>query len=108
MFTFLYFFAHVGNQLNLGEDSTFAITPNRYIVGSLRGTGRKLCNGSKVHHMECHPNGVFGLRKGDIIDFTWGMTEGQVGKLKYAIVENDDHDELRKRTSTTSSSNTMK
>ena len=98
MFTILHIFAHVRNQLNLGDDSMFAITPNRIIVGSLRGTGRKVCNGSTKYRMECHPNGVFDFRKGDTIDFTWGMTEGQVGKLKYAIMENDDHDELRKRT----------
>ena len=70
----LYFFAHVGNQLNLGDDGMFVIAPNKFIVGNLRGKQLKLCKGSKVHPKECHPNGLFDLIKGDIIDFTWGMT----------------------------------
>ena len=88
--------------MNLGFDGTFAITPNKFIVGNFRGKELKLCNGSKYHPRECHPNGVFDFRKGDAIDFTWGMTDGQVGKLVYTIVENDYHDELRKRTSRSS------
>ena len=91
--------------MNLGDDSTFIIAPNDYIVGNLHGKQLKVCNGSKDHPKECHPNGLFDFTKGDVIDFTWGMSDGQVGKLEYDIVENDYHDELRKRTSTTSSSN---
>jgi len=84
--------------LNLGDDVGFIITPNDYIVGNLHGKQLKVCNGTKKYPRDCYPNGLFDFKNGDAIDFTWGMSMGQVGKLVYTIVEND-HDELRKRTS---------
>ena len=71
------------------------ITPNNYIVGNLRGKELKLCSGNTEHPKSCFPNDVHDLLKGDIVDFSWGMTNGQVGDLVYAIVENNYHDELR-------------
>jgi len=80
----------------------FIIAPNSYIVGKLHGKQLKLCNGNVDYPRDCQPNGAFDLKNGDVIDFTWGMSNGQVGELEYAIVENDYHDELRKRTSSSS------
>ena len=85
MFTLLCFFAHLGIQLNLGNDD-FLISPYDYIVGSLRGTPIKVCSGNPLHPKECYPDEIGRIFKaGDIIDFTWGMSSHR-GILIFAIV----------------------
>ena len=83
--------------MNLGKDGGFVIAPNKFIVGNIRGKQQKVCNGSKVHPSNCYPNGEYDFKKGDVIDFTWGMSAGQVGELIYTIMEST-YGELRKRT----------
>ena len=70
----------------LGDDGTFLISPNNYIVGNLRGKQLKLCNGNGDYPRECYPNDLWNFKVGDIIDYSWGMTGGQVGELVYGIV----------------------
>ena len=84
-----FFFAHVGNQLNLGDDdSSFLTAPNSFIVGKLRGKQLEVCSGNSQYPKECHPNGEWNFKAGDVIDYTWGITgdPGQEGELVYAIV----------------------
>ena len=89
MFAVIYFFAHLGNQLELhllGDDSTFLITPNNVIVGNLRSKRQQVCNAVEENDKECYPNKWWNFKKGDVIDFTWGMSLDQVGELVYSIV----------------------
>ena len=89
MFAVVYFFAHVGNQLNLGVDSTFLIAPNNVIVGNVHGYKEKVCAGDKsspVKARECYPQGKYDFKAGQTIDFTWGMTGDQDGNLLYGIL----------------------
>ena len=89
MLTAVCFFAHVGNQLNLGSDGSFLIAPNNVIVGNIRGKNEKVCSGDKSDPniaRECYPNGTYNFKAGQIIDFTWGMTGIQEGKLVYGII----------------------
>jgi len=77
--------AHLGD---LGADRSFLIVPNLSIAGNLRGKRLGVCSGDHDHHKECYPNlnAAWDFKVGDVIDFSWGMTEGQVGELMYAIV----------------------
>ena len=93
MFTVVSFFAHVGilgNQLNLlGQDESFLIAPNNIIVGNLHGKQEVVCKGDKkspTKARECYPSGTYNFKKGDIIDYTWGMTNFQEGTLLYGIM----------------------
>ena len=89
MFTVVCFFAHVGDWLNLGDDNNFFIAPNNVIVGNLYGKQQVVCQGDKsspTKARECYPNGQYNFKKGDIIDFTWGMTDNQEGTLLYGIM----------------------
>ena len=74
------------NQFDLGYDGSFLIAPNKIIVAHLRGKGKRLCSGDDKHPRECYPSSARDFNVGDVIDFTWGMTELQIGKLVYAIV----------------------
>ena len=92
MFTVICFFSHVGvlgNQLNLGEDDEFLIAPNNIIVGNVHGKKQVVCKGdksSRTKARECYPNGTYNFKKGDIIDYTWGMTNDQEGTLLYGVM----------------------
>ena len=94
MFTVICFFPHVGilgNQLNLGddEDDEFLIAPNNIIVGNVHGKQLVVCKGDKsspTKARECYPNKAYNFKKGDIIDYTWGMTNDQEGSLLYGIM----------------------
>jgi hypothetical protein len=71
-----------------GEDQGFAVTPNKIIVGKIRGKEITVCKGDRsdeAKSKECYPTGKYRLWKGDHIDFTWGMTNLQVGSLAYTI-----------------------
>ena len=35
---------------------------------------------------ECYPNGTYNLKKGDTIEYTWGMTNDQQGMLVFSII----------------------
>ena len=76
-------------NLNLGNDNSFLIEPNNVIVGNLHGEQQVLCQGDQSvpdKARECYPNGQYNLKKGDIIDYTWGMTSEQEGTLLYGII----------------------
>ena len=82
-------FAHVGNQLNLGEDGCFLFDPNNIIVGNVHGKTDQVFQGDKsrtTKARECHPNGSYDSKVGQTIDVTWGMTGDQIGKLVYGII----------------------
>jgi hypothetical protein len=71
-----------------GKDREFALTPNKVIVGKIRGREMTVCKGDESDVLKarvCYPTGRFPLYKGDHIDFTWGMTTTQVGSLAYTI-----------------------
>jgi len=87
-FTVVCSFAHVGSQLGLGDDDSFSIAPNNVIVGNLRGKRLQVCHGEKGTSTarECHPNGTFNFKAGDTIDYTWGMSNSQSGKLAYGVI----------------------
>ena len=86
MFTVVCFFAHVEDQLNLGRDYSYLITPNNVIVGNLHGKQQVVCQGTSSNTKECYPNGQYNFKKGDIIDYTWGMSSDQEGSLLYGII----------------------
>ena len=89
VFTVVYFFAHVGNQLNLGVDYKFLIAPNNVIVGNVHGYRENVCHGDKSNPTkarECYPNGTYNFKAGQTIDFTWGMTGNQEGVILYGIL----------------------
>ena len=80
---------NVGNELNLGVDDKFLIAPNNVIVGNVHGYKENVCKGDKsspIKARECYPNGNYDFKSGQTIDFTWGMTGDQEGKLVYAVV----------------------
>ena len=63
--------------------------PINIIVGNLRGKNLKVCAGVKsdvAKARECYPNGTYDFKKGDIIDFTWGLTSDQAGALQWGIL----------------------
>lgn len=71
-----------------GEDKSFAIEAQNVIVGHVHGTSTTVCKGdqSKPERARvCYPTGRYWLKSGDVIDFTWGMTQLQVGVLAFAI-----------------------
>ena len=77
------------NRLNLGDDGSFLIAPNNVIVGNVHGKMQQVCHGNKsspTKARECYPNGRYNFKTGDTIDFTWGMTTEQEGKLLYGIL----------------------
>ena len=81
--------AHVGNQLNLGDDGSYNITPNNVIVGNVHGYQENICHGNKGNSAaarECYPLGTYDFKEGQTIDFTWGMQADQEGKLFYGII----------------------
>ena len=83
------FLAHVGSQLNLGSDGSYLIAPNNVIVGNVHGRKQQVCSGDKsspTKARECYPNGTYDFKAGQTIDFTWGMTGDQEGKLFYGII----------------------
>ena len=82
----MFLFAH---QLYLGDDLGFNIAPNNIIVGNVHGYQEKVCNGVKSDAnkaRECFPNGKYDFKSGQVIDFTWGMTADQEGKLIYGVM----------------------
>ena len=82
----IFLFAH---QLYLGDDLSFVIAPNNIIVGNVHGRQEKVCNGVKSDTnkaRECFPNGKYDFKSGQVIDFTWGMTADQEGKLVYGVM----------------------
>ena len=76
-------------QLNLGDDGSFLIAPNNVIVGNVHGYRENVCHGDKSSPFkarECYPNGKYDFKSGQTIDFTWGMTNDQLGKIVYGVV----------------------
>ena len=87
LFTFLCFFAHLGIQLNLGDDG-FLLTPKTSIVGYLRGipgASLMVCGGNAQNPKECYPNVGRNYKAGDVIDFSWTMNGLVSVVLIYAI-----------------------
>ena len=83
------FLFNVGNELNLGVDDKFLIAPNNVIVGNVHGYRENVCRGDKskpTMARECYPLGKYNFKAGQTIDFTWGMTGDQEGKLVYGII----------------------
>ena len=80
------FFAHLGIQLNLGNEGTYIVTPHNVIIAHLRGHQTALCSGDGKHPEQCYPGSARDFKVGDIIDFTWGMSELQIGGLVFAVV----------------------
>ena len=78
----------LGSSRDLGADGSFLIAPNSFIAGNVHRDGKliRLCIGEKDYPKECYPNAAWDFEVGDVIYFTWGMTEGREGKLVYAIV----------------------
>jgi hypothetical protein len=71
-----------------GDDGSFAIEAQNVIVGHIHGQKNPVCKGDKSHPEKarvCYPLGRYSLEKGDVIDFTWGMSQYQAGVLAYAI-----------------------
>ena len=80
------FLVHVRN---LGLDGKFLIAPNNVIVGNVHGYRENVCRGDKskpTMARECYPLGKYNFKAGQTIDFTWGMTGDQEGKLVYGII----------------------
>ena len=72
---------------NLGLDGDFLISAHNIIVGNLRGKKLKVCKEDKALRAgECYPTGSWNFKKGDIIDYSWGMVGSDFGELAYAIV----------------------
>jgi len=65
----------------LGNDHTWIVKPSNNIIGKIRGKEITVCEGNPA----CSPNANFDFKKGDIIDFTWGLLSGQEGSLAYTI-----------------------
>ena len=89
MLTVLCFLCSCRNQLNLGSDGNFLVAPDNVIVGNIHGETQQVCSGDKsspTKARECYPNGTYDFKVGQIIDFTWGMTGDQEGKLAYGIL----------------------
>ena len=87
MFIVVYLFSH--DVSGLGDDGAFIIAPNNVIVGKIHGKEVEVCKGDQrdaSRARECYPNGTYNLKKGDIIDYTWGMTNDQQGILLYSII----------------------
>ena len=59
------------------------------MVGKVHSTGVIVCQGDPSDDAKaraCYPTGRFSLKKGDVINFTWGpMTQGQHGSLEYVV-----------------------
>jgi hypothetical protein len=64
------------------------VKPVNIIVGNLRGHTLRVCEGVKneAKGRECYPNGTYHFKKGDVIDFTWGLSSEQAGALQYGIL----------------------
>ena len=77
------------NLNNSGTDNKFLIAPNNVIVGNVHGYRENICHGDKsspTKSRECFPLGKYNFKAGQAIDFTWGMTGDQEGKLVYGIM----------------------
>lgn len=62
--------------------------PVNVIVGKVHGKEITVCSGDLLDDAKsrvCYPNGRFSLYKNDVIDFTWGLSNGQEGMLTYNI-----------------------
>jgi hypothetical protein len=71
-----------------GLDESFVMRPQNIIVGKIRGKEITVCAGdhsSPSKAMVCYPHGRHQLWTGDIIDFSWGLRNGQSGSLKYLV-----------------------
>lgn len=74
--------------INLGDDGSFVIAPNNILVGNVHGRNQQVCKGDKSDPgkaRECYPNDVYDFKTGDVIDFTWGLSSNQVGKVVYSV-----------------------
>ena len=64
------------------------VKPVDAIVGKIRGKDIEVCAGdpaSVQKALECYPSGRQQLWVGDTIDFSWGLSSGQAGSLKYTV-----------------------
>ena len=71
-----------------GDDHEYAVAAQNIIVGKVRGKEITVCQGDSSDDSkarECYPSGHFSFLKGDVIDFTWGMTNYQEASLAYTI-----------------------
>ena len=61
---------------------------SKVVVGKVRESGVVVCQGDQSDNAkarECYPLGRFDLKEGQVINFTWGMTEEQQGILEYTV-----------------------
>ena len=90
MFIFLFSrLGCVGNPLILGDDGDFILAPQNVIVGKIHGKEVEVCTGDQSDASkarECYGNGTYDLKKGNVIDFTWAMSNDQEGILLAGIV----------------------
>jgi hypothetical protein len=78
----------IGADGDEGEDKEFVLEPNNIIVGKIAGKEITVCQGSQsdpLRARECYPTGRFNLHRGDAIDFSWGLSSGQIASLNYAL-----------------------
>jgi len=72
----------------LSDDGTWVLNPANIIVGKVKGKEIVACQGDRSDSSrtrECYPSKPVNLNIGDTINFTWGMTAGQVASLQYAV-----------------------
>lgn len=84
----------------LSMDNSFAVAFNTPIVGKIKGTDKTVCKGDKSDPRkarQCVPTGEHDLKAKEDINFTYGLTPGQKGRLAWAAVPDGRivHDKLR-------------
>jgi hypothetical protein len=65
-----------------GNDVVAADSPN---VGALPQATVDICNYNATNR-DCVPTGLFNFNKGDILNFTFGLSNGQRVRFYYAII----------------------
>lgn len=81
---------HVYTDTNQGTDRTFIINPANTLTANLHGFQLNVCKeekGDKHYDSRiCKPTRRVNLKKGNTIDFTFGLTSEQSGILFYGIL----------------------
>jgi hypothetical protein len=83
IFTCIFILLTVANYE--GNDANYLVAANAAMVGSLRGTTAKVCN-YNVSNRDCVPAGRYDLKKGNYIDFTFGLGQDQDVRFYYSII----------------------
>jgi hypothetical protein len=71
--------------LNLG-DGAFIIALITLLLAIFMAKMFQVCTGDKRDPNKAYPNGNYNLKKGDIIDYTWGITNDQQGMLLFSVI----------------------